>query len=260
MKNLLKNLSSTLFALVLGSTALTGCDDFFSGFGSDVDGEGSVEFTTDATDMVAAGGYVELRADFWITEGESDYSMSYAVDGEWKGMPAALGVNDDGSEYLTLEIDTSELSNGEHEFEVFLMVDGTEYSDSITIEFVDGLVVERIQSGNLGWDGDYGGGPEPELHLFDADGTWLACAGAYENLSMRSGGAPVLRSDLEDRSVFVMLTENDDESGCTPPNFASDLFGDADDFLGQSDAFTLTDGVSIDFDGTSITLGFGRGE
>lgn len=254
-----KHLSSALLFGLLGSSVLTGCDDLFSGFGSDGDGEGSIGFTTETTDMVAAGGVVTLHADFWISEGGDDVSMSYAVNGEWKGLPTAYGVHDDGSEYLVLEIDTSELSNGEHEFEVLLSVDGTEYSDSLTIEFVDGVVLERIQAGSLGWDGEYGGGPEPELHVFDADGSWLACAAAYEDVAFRSGGAPILRSDLEGRSVYVMLTENDDESFCAPPAFTSDLFGDADDFLGQSAVFTMEEGATIDFDGTSISIGFGRG-
>ena len=246
---------SALFPLVLGSSLLTGCDEFFLD-----GGEGSVEITTDTTDMVAAGGVVELHADLWVDESEADWTISFSVDGGTPASPS-FGQNADGTNYVVMSVDTTNLSNGVHEVELLLWVDGDEYRDVTSVEVVDGVVLESIQASNVGWDGDFGGAPEPQLQLFDAsDNRWLGCAGLYDGVAFRQGGVPILRSDLEGRSVYLVLSENDDDSGCDEPSlWADDLFGNADDFVGQSEPFTLQDGVVVSFETTTAAIGFGRG-
>jgi hypothetical protein len=256
MNNLSKKLSvPALFACLLGSSALAGCDQFLAD-----GGEGSVEITTDTTGMVAAGGVIELHADLWVDESEADWTISFSVDGGTPSSPS-FGRNADGSDYVIMQVDTMGLANGVHEVELLLWVDGDEYRDVTSVEVVDGVVLQRIQASNVGWDGDYGGAPDPQLQLFDAsDNRWLGCARLYDGVAFRQGGIPVLRSALEGRSVYLVLSENDDDSGCDEPSlWADDLLGNADDFVGQSEPFTLQDGVVVSFDTTTAAISFGRG-
>lgn len=250
------NLSrSALLAVLLGSSALVGCDDVFLGGG---DADGSVEITSDVEGMVFAGGVVELRADYSVDE-EARWNVTFTVDGGSPSLPE-LGADEDGTSFLRLGVDTTTLDAGEHEIAVLLWIEGEEYEDVVTIRVEDGIVLRSFEASDLGYDGDFGGDPEPEVHLYTESGGWLGCAGAGAGSQFRAGGSPLLRSALEGQQVYVVLSENDDEAPCAEPSFgASDVFGNADDNLGSSEAFTLEEGVAASTGSAALTLGFGRG-
>lgn len=234
-------------------SALGGCDLF------DVDGTGSVAIREPSGPF--AGGTTMIVADYALDEEVDSWTVRYGVDDGRTWTPQFSVDEATGEQLLEMQVDVFELAAGPHKIAIELYVDGQTVRDELTFEVVDGVVLKSVELANVGWDGDFGGDPEPEIHLFDAtDGAWLGCAAAYGGLAIRGGGgAPLLRSDLEGRSVYVAAYENDSEYGCEPP-VGDNLLGQGHDFLGQSDAFLLDGDVATEAGaGEKVTVGFGVG-
>lgn len=245
---------SAVFLAAGALSGLAGCDLF------DVDGTGTVSVRQPAGPFAA--GDATIFATYELSEEVDDWSPTYRIDGgdaesTWFAVDEATG-----EQLLDITFDTTALGIGEHTLEVSLYVDGETVSDTIQFEIVEGVVLKSAALASVGYDGDYGGSPEPEVHLFDAsDDAWLGCAGAYDGLAIRGGGGPLLRSDLEGKTVYVMVIENDSPNGCEAPDFADDIFGQGDDFLGKSDAFILNGDVAVEAGaGENVTVGFGVGQ
>lgn len=233
--------------------ALAGCDLF------DVDGTGSVSVR--APEAPFAGGVATIVADYALDAEVDGWSPSYRVDGGDSRLPEFAVDEATGESILAMSVDTVALGAGTHTIEVSLYVDGATVTDSTTFEITEGVVLRKVSLGNVGYDGDYGGSPEPEVHLFDAAGEWIGCAPASDGVAIRGGdGSPLSMAPLAGRAVTVMVIENDSANGCEPPAFTSDLFGDGDDFLGQSDVFALSGDVTVEAGaGNQIEIAFGVG-
>lgn len=161
------------------------------------------------------------------------------------------------------DLDTLLLATAPHEVIVWVTdPDGQQASAGQWVTLGEGLIATAadVPATDDGW---FGGGIEPELHLFDADtDTWLGCTYGtpYEGrpVIFFDGEGALVRDDIATRNVEVLIIENDGAPCPAPTSIGDVSTGDDDDLLARGEPVS---GLDVDHGVSSgtVALAWGRG-